>query len=351
MDFSELTMKSVPLLSGILMMTHAMASAENIPLPPEAGGGAYSTYLDNDVFGGEDRDYTNGVRFSWISDPLDLSDLGNLAKLAEILGKPGFGNSREVSYHYGFSLTQLIFTPEDYRTSAQPEDQRRYAGWLGLGFSLHAQDEHVLNSLEFTLGTTGADSFAENTQDTIHGMGDIEKFNGWDEQIPNEITADVSFIQKRRMNLDSMEHGDFSMDHTIEWGARLGTFRTSSHIGTSLRGGFHLSPDFSDLRLSETAYSHQHVRTADFKPTARSTYYIAGAVIRGIAHDATLDGPLFSGFEAGNEREAFVAEVFFGIGMSCHRIELSYVHTWRTAEYEEQEGISEFGSIGIHIHF
>lgn len=343
-------MKPVALLSGILTIIPALTQA-GTPLLPEARRGTVSLHLDNDLYVGTDRDYTNGARLSWISAPLASSGFCSLSVLPGILAGPEAENAEEVRHHYGFSLTQLIFTPENYLALHQPQGERRYAGWLGLGFSLHAQNIHVLNSLELALGTTGPNSLAETTQDAVHEMRKTDKFNGWDEQIPNEITADMSFVQKLRKDFDFINHGDSSMDGTFEWGARLGTFRTAAHLGVTLRGGFHLTPDFSDFRLSEIAFSHRNLHADGSKSSEVSAYLLGGAVIRGIAHDATLDGPLFRDFQTGNTRKPFVTEAFFGIGMAYRGMELSYVQTWRSKEYEEQNGASEFGSVGIRFRF
>jgi hypothetical protein len=40
----------------------------------EAAGGYLTFYLDNDLFGGTDRNYTNGARLSWISEGEPLLD-------------------------------------------------------------------------------------------------------------------------------------------------------------------------------------------------------------------------------------------------------------------------------------
>ena len=142
------------------------------------------------------------------------------------------------------------------------------------------------------------------------------------------------------------------MDGLTEWGARLGTFRTSAHLGGFFRTGFNLPPDFSDPRLSETAYSNLYFDTDDPYVGNWSIYLLFGATGRGVAHDATLDGPLFDDFRTGNHRRPFVAEVFGGGGIRYRDVELSYVHTWRSQEYEEQRGgVSDFGSLALRMRF
>ncbi len=353
-------MKTPSLLLGFLLPATVMADRDS-PLP-DWGSGYLTIYFDNDLFAGSDRDYTNGVRMSWISDNRDISELGSVQRmLRRISGDSdsfsafqkitGFQDPQDIQYNYGVSLTQLMFTPDDASSPTQPPGQRRYAGWLGLGFSLHAKDDRILNSVEFTIGTTGSNSLAENSQDFIHSIRDIDKFNGWDDQIPNEITADLSFVQKRRADFVKWRYGAFRMDGLTEWGLRLGTFRTSAHAGGFFRAGFNLPPDFSDPRLSDTAYSHRYFDSDDPYVGNWSVYLLFGATGRGIAHDATLDGPLFSSFDTGIHREPFVGEVFAGAGIRYRDVELSYVHTWRTREYEEQAEAADFGSVALRVRF
>ena len=91
---------------------------------PEAKNGYLTFYLDNDLFGGTDRNYTNGARFSWISEGRPLIRLPRTQQLLERMAKgedrlfscfSGFraANLRDGSLevNYGLSLTQLMFTP------------------------------------------------------------------------------------------------------------------------------------------------------------------------------------------------------------------------------------------------
>ncbi len=331
------------------------------PLPDHQDG--YLTfYLDNDVFGGSDRNYTNGARLSWISEDRQLRELGSVQRLlmplsgdTDSLGLirriSDFRDPAKVRYNYGFSLTQLMYTPEDKDSYTQPEGERRYAGWLALGFSLHVKDDRLLNSVGLSIGTTGPNSFAEEAQDTVHDLMGIEKFNGWDEQVPNEVTVDLSFVQKRRADFVELGSGAFRMDGITEWGTRLGTFRTDAHLGGFFRAGYNLPPDFSDPRISDTAYSHRYFDTGDGYDGNWSIYALFGGAVRTVFHDATIDGPVFRDFNTGIHREWLVGEVFCGLGIRYRAVELSYVHTFRTREYEEQEQGSNFGTVAIRVRF
>ncbi|MFT4175743.1 MAG: lipid A deacylase LpxR family protein [Luteolibacter sp.] len=362
MKFRPLLCSLVP---SLLLANVGVAQTYQTPLETEehpAQAGYLTFYLDNDLFAGKDKDYTNGARISWISSDRTVRELGRIQQVLRRFSgdeesfEPfqrvtGFDEPSKVRYNYGFSLTQLMYTPADAEPYTQPEGQRRYAGWAGLGFSLHIKDDSVLNSVEFTIGTTGPNAQAETTQDFIHSIQGSQKFNGWDEQIPNEITGDISFVQKRRSAFLTHGSGNFTMDGLSEWGVRLGTFRTSAHIGGMFRLGYNLPSDFSDARLSDTAYSHRYFGKDEDYSGNWSVYTLFGVMGRVVGYDATLDGPMFQSFETGNSREPFVGEAFAGIGVRYKAVEWSYVQTWRSQEYKEQNGSTDFGSIALRVRF
>ena len=331
---------------------------------PDRGDGNLTIYLDNDLFSGTDENYTNGARVSWISGERPVSDIGSVQRFLRRLSGDadsfdlakrltGFADPAEVRYNFGFSLTQLMFTPEDPLVPGQPPGERPYAGWLGVGFSLHAMDERVLNSVQLTIGVIGPAALGEEAQDVVHDIRAMQKFNGWDAQIPNEPTLGLHFGQKRRLDLhrEEWEEGAFRVDALADWSMALGNFRTGLEAGVFVRAGHNLPADFSDPRLSETAYSHRYFRGAG-EPMGRfSAYVLFGARGRVSVYDASLEGPMFRDFETGVEKEWLVGEVFAGFGLRWDRVELSYVHTFRTSTFEEQDGGQQFGSVGLRVAF
>jgi lipid A 3-O-deacylase len=329
---------------------------------PDFGSGYLTFYFENDLFAGSDRDYTNGGRISWISGDRKLGEIGSIQRgLRPFTGDEdsilasqwitGFEDPSKVVYNYGFSLTQLMYTPQDALSITQPENQRRYAGWTAIGFSLHTKDENVLNSLECLVGVTGESSYAQETQNFIHDIRDIQKFQGWENQIPTEVTVDLSLIQKRRFEITNHDR-IFGIDGIGEWGGRLGTFRTGAHVGGVIRMGLHLPSNFSDTRLSETSYTHEYFSYAHGIESSWSLYTFLGTRLSLVGYDATLDGPLFHDFKTGNTREPFVYEVYGGLGFRYKAVEFTYAQTWRSKEYKEQiaDG-QDFGTFAISTKF
>ena len=155
----------------------------------EKGHPSLSFYFDNDLFAGSDEQYTNGGRLAWLSSNYRFenlpSEVRRLGKLARLDRKEGW------MFNYGFSLTQLIFTPEDVDAKRLIRDDRPYAGWLGFGFSVHAKRADVVHSAELNLGMVGPAALGEEAQNGVHRMRGFAEAEGWDNQLSNEFA--ISF--------------------------------------------------------------------------------------------------------------------------------------------------------------
>jgi len=352
--------KAITLFLAALLPLTAY-SARKSPLP-DLDDGSISFYLDNDLFGGTDQDYTNGWRLAWVSAQHDnLNDFSPIQRALERLSgadgainllEPLWGfKTTDLEYRYGFAVTQLMYTPTSL-DAPPPAGERPYAGWFGLGFSLHVADEKAENSVEFTVGTVGPHAYAEPTQDFVHSVRGLAKFNGWDNQIPNEVTANLHFTQKRRIRFLEKAHIPLlpmALDGMVEMGSSLGSLRTDAYVGFMLRGGIHLPIDFSDPRLSVTAHTSQWNNGT--KVPEWSAYWIAGARFSYVYHDITLDGPVFRDFATGVEKKDWVGELYLGFGARYHAWEIGYIHTYRSEEYDSQDGGQQFGSLSIRWHF
>ena len=321
------------------------------------GRGSYTFQLDNDLFANTDKDYTTGARLSYITDDREESDFTDMESwLASVQRRApdvitGFHSPEAPVYNYGISLTQLMFTPNDFNASEPPPGEHPYVGWLGLGFSLHAKDSNAINSIELSLGLTGKNAFAETTQDFVHSVRNIPKFNGWDSQMPSELTLNLFFTQKRRLFQDAPSDTFFGIDGFSEWGVALGNFKTALHFGFITRIGFNLPVDVSDPRLGPTSYSHNIFDRKHERATNWSAFGIVGAKAAASLHDISLDGPLFRDFEMGIEKRPFTGEAYLGAAIRWQSWELSYVHTFRSQEFEEQPNGPQFGSLSLRIQF
>ncbi len=354
----------LPVLALVGFAAALAARAANSLLPDNYDPSFITFQLDNDLFNGTDHDYTNGARLTWISstaadDDKDFNQLQQwLEKLSgddkspDLLGKlTGFSGVHDLKYKYGVSLTQLMYTPTDRTAPASPPGQRPYAGWLGLGFSVHVENKDALNIVELSIGTVGSNSLAHQTQDLVHELRGFPKFQGWDSQVRNEATLNLFFTKRRKFRATSASR-NWAVDGFWEWGYSLGNFRVDAMTGGLVRAGWNLPWDFSDPRLSTTSYTDQINRPSYNNSFLHSLslYAISGGRGTAVGHDSTLDGSLFWRENIGVSSEWLVGEYYVGAGLRLWRVELSYVDTYRTREFHQQLVGQKYGSVTLRLH-
>lgn len=344
--------------TATLLFAGAAQASDALSFLPDKGDANLTFYLDNDLFSDTDENYTNGARLSWISGSRDPNEFGwvqnRLRRLNGDAGSralfrklSGFEDPTELEYNYGMSLTQLMFTPEDTQAPTAPPGERPYAGWLGVDFSLHTKDTEALNSVAFALGTTGPHSYAKQTQDFVHDLRGQDKFKGWSSQIPNEVTVNLYYSQRRRLPLPDPSTRRFGIDGFGEWRVALGTFNTGISAGGLIRFGWNLPLSFADPRLFTTGYSHQPFKTDRLQRASWSLYGMTGLRASLVAYDVTLDGPVFKNFSTGTHSRTTVGEVYAGFGFRWQRWSFSYAHTFRSKEFQGQNHSQSFGSLAI----
>ena len=109
--------------------------------------------------------------------------------------------------------------------------------------------------------------------------------------------------------------------------------------------------DFSDPRLSPTAYSHQPFKTDRQESGPWSLYGLIGLRGSAVAHYITIDGPVFRNFETGATRKPFVGGLFLGSGVRYRDLKFTYVQTYRSRRFKEQIRGRSFGSMVVSYRF
>jgi len=107
--------KYVPFLTVSLLLCLALVPAY------ADDRGTWSFNWENDIYGGTDRNYSNGVRLSYVSPA--VTEEGFHRWLADTI----IGLEDGDSVRYGFAVGHSIFTPEDTETAAPLPDQHPYA--------------------------------------------------------------------------------------------------------------------------------------------------------------------------------------------------------------------------------
>jgi hypothetical protein len=242
-----------------------------------------------------------------------------------------------------------MFTPDNHVPRIPPPGERPYAAWLGAEFSIQVRDENSLSSVALAIGVTGKWALGEETQDIIHhDVSHSPFFNGWDSQLPEEVTVDLLLDHKHRLRfMDDWRSGLWAIDGYYEFGGSLGTLRTAAYAGGLVRAGWNLPAAYSVPRLQMVSYANQYFRGGSGDHGGFRAYLLGG--VRGslVLHDATLDGSLFQDWRFAVGSKPFVGEVVLGAGVGIRDFELIYSRVLRSAEFESQSSNQEFGSVQV----
>lgn len=357
--------KALRLVCCTGLLLPALSGAQG--LPAETDFSARASYLilqlDNDLLVNSDRDYTSGSRLAWLQ-PIQEESMnrfqGWLRELSGASQNPIFGRlttfiePETIRYDWGIGLTQLMFTADDPTLAASPPGERPYAGWLGIELSLHAKDVSSLSSVTFSIGTTGSNSFAEEAQEWVHrNISDSPIYQGWDSQVPGELTLNLNIDSKRRLAALASASADWllDLDGYIEWGAALGNFRTDAYLGALVRAGYNLPVQYMTPRVQLGSYSHELFLTDTDTDNGWSLYAFGGARGSAVAHDITLDGPVFRDYDAAVSSEPWVGELVAGVGLRFHDLSVTFSRTFRSKEFESQGSSHQFGSVLVSLGF
>lgn len=315
---------------------------------------SFSLYFENDVFAHTDQNYTNGVKFSWLSpDFIDYEKSGYFPDWSlPYLKYFSFMNNEGFKHNVGFSLAQKMFTPEDTSENELIENDRPYAGWTYFGTTLHSKTKNNLHSMGIQLGIVGPLSYADETQIFVHQQIGSQRPNGWDNQLENEPGLVVIYEHKTRF-IEKETIGGLDFDVIPCFSSALGNIYTYAGIGTECRIGWNIPKDFGTARIRPAEYSGTPIKARKFnfsKTNGLGLYLFTSVTGAAIWRNIFLEGNTFSKSHS-VDKNLFVADISAGICVIIHRFKLSYTHIIQTKEFKEQEGNQTFGSIVLSFTY
>ncbi|MGK2741557.1 lipid A deacylase LpxR family protein [Tepidicaulis sp. LMO-SS28] len=336
--------------SGALFFASATAAfaGEDRDLLPQDNG-FVTLQVENDLFAhiaNTDRHYTNGLQGSWLSSPREMPGwMGPLTKLPV----PGRFEASTISHHrVGVSLGQAIFTPDDTETSTPVPDDRPYAGWLHLTFTLQTVYRTNSNSAmqdqwKLDLGVVGPAALGEQAQNNWHVLIGADEANGWDNQLENEPGVNLTLERAWRSDLFATpEVMGFETDFIPHGVLALGNVQTYAGLGGTLRFGPDLPDDFGPPRIYPGIGGSEWFH-AD---SGFDWYLFAGVEGRAVARDIFLDGNTFRDSPSVDKKN-FVADFKLGAVAVVGRARVSFTHILRTREFHGQDKPDQFGGITI----
>ncbi|MEM9580572.1 MAG: lipid A-modifier LpxR family protein, partial [Pseudomonadota bacterium] len=134
-----------------LLVTPAVAQEARDERPPHAvsDGGSVSLTFENDIFGGTDENYTNGIRLTFVTARNELPWIGRFARR-------NLNWLTDATDWYGtFALVQNIYTPVEITFRPPDADDRPYAGFSYVSVGISADRGDRLDTWALDLGVVG----------------------------------------------------------------------------------------------------------------------------------------------------------------------------------------------------
>ena len=310
--------------------------------------------LENDLFAGTDRNYTNGIKISWVSDNVQdyVNDpclpewVRNFNRQLEFIDRGTYA-SRNMS----ISLGQALFTPKNPDLNPPDPKDRPYAGWLYLGLGYNARGDDFMRTWEVNLGVVGPGAIGRQSQDLIHDARGIKRFKGWDYQLKNEFGAQLIYERKDKWTSEPGLFG-LSVDAISHYGASLGNVATYANVGGEVRIGFYLPDDFgtSAIRPGGDNAAPFFKRDRRGNNSSSGLHLFASVDGRGVARNIFLDGNTIRD-SAHVDKKALVADSALGVAWIWKSGKIAYAHYLRTKEFNGQEKPQSFGSITLSLNF
>lgn len=306
--------------------------------------GVWSLTSENDLFGGTDRNYSNGLRIERVT-PANRVTPG----LAWVAARIPVLDLERTELRQGFALSHAIFTPEDIETPEPDPNDRPYAGWLYFSATAVAttplsERQMVQDVLQVNLGVVGPSAAGRFVQENWHDIIRITEPQGWDSQLKDEPGIEVIAQRMRQFEGSELPFG-LETDYALHGGATLGNVRTYAAIGGLARIGWDLGADFGPPRIRPALAG-----AGVFDPeSAIGGYVFAGLEARAVARDMFLDGNLWRDGPRVEDRRDFVADAQMGIAMHYNDVQIAFTYVHRTEEFVAQAGPQRFGAVSISI--
>lgn len=334
--------------------------------------------LENDLFTGSDRNYTNGVALTAVSRDLHgalrpeclPAPIGLYARFIGWADRDFWhdAGSRSSSQNLVVRFGQSMYTPENRTRTDLIADDRPYAGLLYLGLAwnrrIHPQaaNHEILDVRELTLGVIGPWSLAEQSQDQVHRARGIERFHGWSNQLHNEPAFQMAAERKFKPYAQGAVRPGWSSDAIGSYALRVGNIETSASAGVEFRAGWNVPNDFGSYPIRPGAENRPPSGVADLRTKAPQSAWAprpgAHAFVnleaKAVAWDFSLDGNMFRSSHHVSRRP-WVAQAALGVSsqwiFAGRGVRLAVMRVWRTREFDEQTDLHAFGSVALGLEF
>ncbi|MEM9059589.1 MAG: lipid A deacylase LpxR family protein [Pseudomonadota bacterium] len=337
---------AVPVLIGFLALgggqalaaESSVASAER----PDAQRGTLRFTFENDIFGGTDEGYTNGVRLDYVTPANELTRIGRAARDSlRWIARDG------ADWYATLSLGQNIYTPQDLTRRIPDPSDRPYGGFTYTSVGLAADSGDRLDTLALDFGVIGRVAQADDVQRAVHDLIDADDPLGWSSQLRNEPGLRLVYERKYRFGYDfDLDFLNLQADAAPHFGVALGNVDTSGAAGFTFRIGDRLDDTFGPPRIRPAVAGPGFYDPVD----GVGWYVFSGIEARAVARNIFLEGNSFRN-SPNVEPHRLIGDLSLGFAVQFQDVELSYTHVLRTPEFQGQRGFAQFGSVSLSTRF
>ena len=268
----------------------------------------FSIYAENDFAMQKDYYYTHATRLSYQQD-----------------------NGWE------YVAAQNIYTPKNKDTVVPDAGDRPYAGWLYGGVGKTIQNGLVEHYFEVDLGIVGPDSYAYESQKTIHEWIGCKVPKGWDSQIPDEFAYE--FLNKESLSL--LDNPYFNIVPYTELAG--GNVQSYVGVGGVIMFGYNVEQSMHNNQIP--------IKAINISKDKRFYGFIGGDE-RYVFNDIFLDDNDYNGYPYSVKREHGVGDVQFGLCAQYKFVKITWSRDYRSKEFKtEGEGFKGYDSIKLSFCF
>lgn len=194
----------------------------------------FSVFLENDVVDGQDRHYTNGSSFMYLSNN-DTNDSSKDNSFLNLISKiPTFNNNTKYQT-LGLNYSQFAFTPSDLEKKEKIVGDLPYAGVIAIDFILYQWEEDFFHEYMLTLGAVGPSTNTDNFQKAYHQVSGNRDPKGWNNQLDDDFLYNFAYSYGFKMLKYDFSYG--KMDVTNNLRLDVGNFNRAALVSSSIRYG------------------------------------------------------------------------------------------------------------------
>jgi lipid A 3-O-deacylase len=301
-------------------------------------------YEENDFFNvrgkGTDKSYSNGTRLDFFYEK--QTTRGFLQKLMPKAGD----SSKNI---YGWSLMQIMVTPDNIKSTTYLPNDYYYAGALFIThshFSYNAKKKYSFQT-ELLAGIRGPESFAKETQTAIHKLINYQEPMGWNNQLKTQPLVNLRFAVEKNL---------LSIKDFIELNAgsqlKVGSLMDLATIYPMLRIG-KMSPYFQGYLDQYGSYTKngKQIKTQYyfvFKPSVSFVAY--NAMLKGQRQNEESDAYKHRNNETAPSIQNHIIDIQCGAVWVHGNFAMSYMQT-TTSAYTEGLDSHCFGNLSLYFRW